>query len=161
MVAEPEVEEIVSLGRTMGLLVDEEDIDELLEEHKQELSTEDLKELEAMRVTVVQEQYSADEEEEEEREATTTTAEIKDFLASYQKVADFIEKKHPEKVHTGRLVAQFNDICVSHFRNIVKSRQKQTSLDRYFKRPRVTDSEEEGESDPKKRKTDDESSDEN
>ena len=139
---------------TIELVVDEE-------ERKQEVTTDDLKALEAMKVTVIQEQFSADEEEEEDRDATTTMAEIKDMLASYHKVAEFIEKKHPEKVHTGRIVAQFNDICVSHFRNIVKSRQKQTSLDCYFKRPHVIESEGEDESDPKKQKRDEEESDEN
>ena len=55
-VPEVDVQEIVSIGRAMGLEVDEADVDDLLEEHKEELTTDDLKELEAMRVSSVQEQ---------------------------------------------------------------------------------------------------------
>ena len=55
VVPQPDVEEIVSLGRSMGLVVDEEDINKLLEEHKQEPTTDDLKELEAIKVNIVQE----------------------------------------------------------------------------------------------------------
>ncbi|GCC38291.1 hypothetical protein chiPu_0016805 [Chiloscyllium punctatum] len=39
------VNEIVTLGQNMGLEVDEDDVTELVEDHRQELSTEDLVEL--------------------------------------------------------------------------------------------------------------------
>ena len=104
-----------------------------------------------MKVNIVQEQFFSGEEDRDK-----TMAEIKEMLSSYHKVAEFIEKKHPEKVHTGRLLAQFNDICLSHFRNILKSRQKQSSLDRYFsKRPLVSQGE--SQSDPKKQRREEES----
>ena len=74
-------------------------------------------------MNIVQEQSFSDEEK-EDRDTTTTTAEIKEMLSSYHKVAEFIKKKHSEKVHTGRLHGQFDDICLSHLRNILKSRQK-------------------------------------
>ncbi len=37
------VEEIVTLGKSMGLEVDEGDVNELVEEHSEELTTEELK----------------------------------------------------------------------------------------------------------------------
>ena len=47
-----------------------------------------------------------------------------------------MEKKHPEKVATGRASDLFNDTCLTHFRNILRGRKKQTSLDMFFsKRP--------------------------
>ncbi|XP_068201901.1 tigger transposable element-derived protein 1-like [Palaemon carinicauda] len=46
------------LGKSMGLGVDEADIDELIEEHQEELTADDLKDFEAMRVNAVQEEYS-------------------------------------------------------------------------------------------------------
>ena len=42
---EPIEEEIVSIGRSMGLEVDEADVADLVEEHAEELTTEELKEL--------------------------------------------------------------------------------------------------------------------
>ena len=47
---EPEVpveEEIVSLGKSMGLVMDERDVNALVEEHSQELTTEELQELQS------------------------------------------------------------------------------------------------------------------
>ena len=62
--------------KTMGLVVDEEDINELLEEHKRELKTK----LEAMKVKMVQKQFFFGEEE-EDRSTTTTKTEIKETLS--------------------------------------------------------------------------------
>ncbi|KAH0623477.1 hypothetical protein JD844_006250 [Phrynosoma platyrhinos] len=72
---ESEVSKIVSLGKTMGLEVDDEDIDELIEEHNKELSTEELEEMQHM---AVQEEFCKDQEEEEE--AAILTSEIKYVL---------------------------------------------------------------------------------
>ncbi|XP_066121792.1 tigger transposable element-derived protein 1-like isoform X2 [Saccopteryx bilineata] len=75
-------------------------------------------------------------EEEVESQEVISTSEIKDMLAMWEKLSSFIEKKHPAKVSTGRVSALFNDTCLSHFRNILKGRQQQTSLDRsLFKSP--------------------------
>ena len=50
----------------------------------------------------------------------------------WEKVSDFVVNKHTEKVATGLALALCNDTWVTHFRNIVKKRQKQMSFDRYF-----------------------------
>ena len=151
---EPEIEEIVSLGRGMGLEVNDEDIDELIQEHHDELSTDELKELEAMQHTVVQDEFSKDDEEEEA--AIISTAVIKDVLGKFHEISDFVEKNHPEFFLTTRAIAHFDDVCLAHFRKIIKGRQKQTSLDRFFtKRPAQTTAT--GEPDPKKAKGDDDS----
>ena len=65
------------------------------------------------------------------------------FFASYyeklpgiQKLRNKTRNFYLQKIHTGRLLAQFDDIFLIHFKNILKSRQKQSFLDRYFsKRP--------------------------
>lgn len=46
-----ETEVIVSLGKTLGLEVDDDDVNELVEESEKELSTEELKELQVMQHT--------------------------------------------------------------------------------------------------------------
>ncbi|XP_066240889.1 tigger transposable element-derived protein 1-like isoform X1 [Saccopteryx leptura] len=98
------------------------------------IATEELKELQMMQHTKLLQEISS--EEEVELEEVISTSEIKDMLVMWEKLSNFIEKKHPEKVSTGRASALFNDICLSHFRNILKGRQKQTSLDRFlFKSP--------------------------
>ncbi|GFS30472.1 hypothetical protein NPIL_49561 [Nephila pilipes] len=43
-----------------------------------------------------------------------------------------LRERHPEKLSTGRASALFDDRCLTFFRNILKRRQKQTSLDRYL-----------------------------
>ncbi|CAI5670507.1 unnamed protein product [Oreochromis niloticus] len=127
---EVEVEEIVNLGTALGLEVEEEDINDLVLDHQEELSTAELQELEAMQHSSVQQQFS------EEEEAVIPSADIKDILPDFQKVADFVERNHPEKNFTTRAIEHFSDVCLSHFRSILKSRQRQTSLDRFFtKRP--------------------------
>uniref|UniRef100_A0A3P9DK91 HTH CENPB-type domain-containing protein n=1 Tax=Maylandia zebra TaxID=106582 RepID=A0A3P9DK91_9CICH len=59
---EVKVEEIVNLGTALGLQVDEEDINDLVHEHREELSTAELQELEAMLHSSVQQQFSEEEE---------------------------------------------------------------------------------------------------
>lgn len=128
---EVKVEEIVNLGTALGLEVDEEDINNLVHEHQEELSTAELQELEAMLPSSVQQQFS-----EEEEEAVIPSADIKDILCAFQRVAAFVEQNHPKKNFTARAIEHFGGVCLSHFRSILKSRQRQTSLDRFFtKRP--------------------------
>ncbi|GFS88846.1 hypothetical protein NPIL_261561 [Nephila pilipes] len=64
--------------------------------------------------------------------AILTSREISDILGKWQEVSDFVEKRHPEKLSKGRASALFYDKCLTFFRNILKRRQKQTSLDRYL-----------------------------
>ena len=145
---EPEVEEIVSLGKAMGLDVDEEDIDDLVEEHNDELSTDELQELVAMQTAAAVEELEEDEEEAE----VLPSAEIRDILRQFHNVVDYVEKNHPEKVMTSRVIAHFDDVCMTHFRNIVKSRQRQSSLDRFFKK-REAPATAESEPEPKQAKS--------
>lgn len=130
---EPEVpveEEIVSLGKSMGLVMDERDVNELIEEHSQELTTEELQELQSQQHSEVLQEIGF--EEEPEVEEVISTSEIKEILGMWERVSQFVEKIHPEKVATGRASELFNDTCLTHFRSILKGRKKQTSLDSFF-----------------------------
>ncbi|KAM9323640.1 tigger transposable element-derived protein 1-like isoform 1-T3 [Pholidichthys leucotaenia] len=91
--------------------------------------------------------------EEEEEAAIMPTARIKEILGKFHEVSEFVEKNHPEKVFTSRAIAHYDDVCLAHFRRIVTSRQKQTSLDRFFtkRQAKTTD---ETEHEPKKAKGD-------
>jgi hypothetical protein len=68
------------------------------------------------------------------REQVISTRDIKEILGMWEKVVKFVDKNHPEKVATGRASELFNETCLTHFRNILKGRKKQTSLDSFFKR---------------------------
>ncbi|UYV62146.1 hypothetical protein LAZ67_1008015 [Cordylochernes scorpioides] len=58
-------EEIVSLGKSMGLEVEERDVNELIEEHTQELTTEEIQELQSQQHTEVMQVIGFMESEEE------------------------------------------------------------------------------------------------
>ncbi|XP_070584367.1 tigger transposable element-derived protein 1-like [Erythrolamprus reginae] len=144
------LEEIVSLGKCMGLEVDEGDINELVKEHEEPLSTEDLKALHEMQQMEMTQEMSSSEEEVQEPQKAIPTSEIKAMLAQWENVVSFVEKNHPEKVATSRSAALFNDTSLTHFRNILKSRQKQMSLDKFLTKRAAP-----SESAAKKAKTDD------
>lgn len=63
-----------------------------------------------------------------------STRDIKEILGMWEKVVEFVDKNHPEKVATDRASELFNETCLTHFRIILKERKKQTSLDSFFKR---------------------------
>ncbi|GIY60997.1 tigger transposable element-derived protein 1 [Caerostris darwini] len=131
-------EEVVSLGKSMGLEVEERDVNELIEEYTQELTTEEMQELQSQQHTEVMQEIGFEESEEE----VISTSEIKEILAMWESASQFVEKKHPEKVATGRASDLFNDTCLTHFRNILRGRKKQTSLDMFFSKRPTGESEE-------------------
>ena len=100
----PVEEEIVSLGKSMGLEVDEADVNDLVEEHAEELTTDELKELQTQQHTEILQEIN-----EPEAEEITSTCEMKEVLGMWEKVAEFVENKHPEKIETGRASALFDD----------------------------------------------------
>ena len=120
----PVEEEIVSLGKPMGLVMDERDVNELVEE----LTTEELQELQSQQHSRVLQEIGFEEE-------AISTSEIKEILGMWERVSQFVKKKHPEKVATGRASELFDDTCLTHFRSILKGRKKQTSLDSFFLNP--------------------------
>ena len=72
------VEDIVSLGQSMSLKVDEEDVEELVKEHNTELNTEELHDLHKEQQQEVAEELSS--EEEKNNEGSITTADIKELF---------------------------------------------------------------------------------
>ncbi|GFT23652.1 tigger transposable element-derived protein 1 [Nephila pilipes] len=127
---EPIEEEIVSIGRSIGLEVDEADVADLIEEYAEEFTTEELKELQKISSSEVMMELSSEEEVKPEEELTLL--EISDILGKWQEVSNLVEKRQPAKLSTGSASALFDDRCLTFFRNILKRRQKQTSLDRYL-----------------------------
>ncbi|XP_061746133.1 tigger transposable element-derived protein 1-like [Nerophis ophidion] len=115
------IKEILSLGKSMGLDMNDSDINELINEHSEELTTEELKELQMQQHANLLQGIGDTE--------VISTSEIKEMLGIWEKLVDFIQKKHPEKAATGHATALFDSLCLTHFRHILKERTKQTSLD--------------------------------
>uniref|UniRef100_A0A670I9I9 DDE-1 domain-containing protein n=1 Tax=Podarcis muralis TaxID=64176 RepID=A0A670I9I9_PODMU len=121
------VQDIVALGRTMGLEVTEEDISELVKEHDHELTTQELVELQA---EAAQEQASL--EEEEATEERLSSKELRDICLKWKDVQAFAQRHHPDKHVAHDLVNTFDTRVMSPFREVLKRRMKQQTMDRFF-----------------------------
>ncbi|XP_067947109.1 tigger transposable element-derived protein 1-like [Watersipora subatra] len=118
------VEEIVCIGKYLDLEVGEDDITELVEEHHEELTTDELRELQEMQSAEMHAKLSGIDGG-EEVENIIDSAEIKHILSCHQEVVDFVEKHHPKKLQVCRANAEFDKICLTHFRSILKNRATQ------------------------------------
>ncbi|XP_060679989.1 tigger transposable element-derived protein 1-like [Hemiscyllium ocellatum] len=125
----PVVPVIASLGKSMGLEVSEEDVEELVEDHKNELTTEELQHLHKTQQEVAEEISS---EEEEGASGNISSAEIKELCFPWSKTQAIVEKWHPNKAVVNRSINMLNDNVIDHFRKIQKSRQHQTILKKKF-----------------------------
>lgn len=136
------VNDIVTLGHDLGLEVDGSDVEELVQEHCEELTTDELLKLQAEQQQKVIEDLSSEEEGREDT-PTLSSSEIKEILMMWEKVQSFVEHHHPNKAVSGRAGALFNDNAMSHFRGILLRKQKQVSLDKFLLKKRQQQSEDE------------------
>ncbi|KAG7170230.1 Tigger transposable element-derived protein 1-like 170 [Homarus americanus] len=93
------VHEIVSLGNSMGLEVDDDDVEELVEEHSKELSTEELLELhkeenETLKRSLTSEESGEEEDKEESR--IIPAKDLKDAFFCWSKLSKLAEDYHPD-----------------------------------------------------------------
>ncbi|GBM62440.1 hypothetical protein AVEN_76647-1 [Araneus ventricosus] len=101
----------------MGLEMDKNDIDELVEEDSQELTTEDLKESHCVsRQEVVEETLS---EKEEVTAKQQSSGGIREMLNALETVPSYIEKHRPNQAVAMCVINLFNDNAVPHFRHIL------------------------------------------
>ncbi|KAF6276060.1 hypothetical protein mRhiFer1_009416 [Rhinolophus ferrumequinum] len=115
----PIVEDIVSLVKSMDLEVSSYD-GGVIEDHKTELTTEELQNILTEQQQVATEELSA----EEEGRASVSTALIKEMCAKWVEVHIFVEKYHPDKAAVSHATNTFNDDAMSRFRQILKCRKK-------------------------------------
>ncbi|UYV68360.1 hypothetical protein LAZ67_5004062 [Cordylochernes scorpioides] len=128
----PIIDVIVSLGKTLGLEVNEPIIQELVEEEDQELTTNELIDLHREQHQEVKEVISSGEEEDENSLGSLPSDQIREICKMWETVQLFVAKHHPNKPAALRATDQFNDNAMSYFREILKKRQKQQSLDQFF-----------------------------
>ena len=80
----------------MGLEVNEDNIEKLVEEHGQELTTNKLMDLHCEQQQEVTEEISSAEEEIKVEESLTSN-EIREMCKMWETVQNFVEKHHPNK----------------------------------------------------------------
>ncbi|CAI5768505.1 zinc finger protein 397-like isoform X1 [Podarcis lilfordi] len=102
----------------------EEDVSELVEEHDHELTTQELVELQAEAA-----QVQASLEEEEATEERLSSKELRDICQKWKDVQAFAQRHHPDKDLTRDLVNTFDTRVMSSFREVLKRRMKQQTID--------------------------------
>jgi hypothetical protein len=126
---DPVVDDIVTTAESIGLHVDSGDVEELVEEHSEELSTEELQQLLAEQQRMVPEEFSEEEGEDQQSVQEISSSEIKEILKKWTELQIFVEKIHPDREKANHWIHLLNDNVMSYYRTVLKKRQKQTTLD--------------------------------
>lgn len=116
---------IVSIGKTLGQEVNEEDVEELLADHKEDLNTTELQELQNGHQKTLTEEHSSHSED-KEREEVVPSEVIREVLAKWNDVQEFIEKHHSNETVAIRTVNLMNDNVMSQFRKVLENRRQLT-----------------------------------
>nr|XP_045581449.1 tigger transposable element-derived protein 1-like [Procambarus clarkii] len=95
------VDDIVALGQTLGLELDAADVQELVVEQSEELTIEELLELQKEINQEEAQEFSSGEEVVREN-AAASSSEIREVLGMFEKVTALIEKHHPDQAVTTR-----------------------------------------------------------
>ena len=93
----PEVADMMSLGKSLDLEVDDDDINELANEDKEEMTREELLLLQKHQYTNATKKINKPEIEENVSEVLPVN-DIKEMLAMWQKVYNYVEKYHPQRL---------------------------------------------------------------
>ncbi|GFW41186.1 uncharacterized protein TNCV_842261 [Trichonephila clavipes] len=111
--------------------VNEDDIEELIMGHEDELTIEEILNEEHQET---QRNVSPSEQEENERGPMPTSA-IKDLLKKWKAVRAMVLEWHPNQTDVSRVGDLYNDNAINYFRKILKKREKQSTLDMFFNAP--------------------------
>ncbi|XP_067132611.1 tigger transposable element-derived protein 1-like [Centruroides vittatus] len=112
------VQEIISMARELELEVEMWRMwrmEELIEEHQEKLTTEELQALLAQEHDEAQREASSDEEEEVQSNQPISTAAIKDFLVKWGEVQEFTNTHYPDTAEANRINNLYNDTLACHF----------------------------------------------
>ncbi|KAG7164748.1 hypothetical protein Hamer_G005161 [Homarus americanus] len=121
------VHEIVSLGNSMDLEVDDDDVEELVEEHSKELSTEEVLELhkeenETLKRSLTSEESGEDEDKEES--CIIPAKDLKDVFFCWSKLSELAEDYHPDVGSVEKTISVFNDNVMNYFWKIHPERKQ-------------------------------------
>ncbi|GFT77777.1 uncharacterized protein TNCV_7961 [Trichonephila clavipes] len=128
------MDEILTTARDLELEVNEDDIEELIIGHEDELTTE---EIQGILNEEHQETYrivSPSEQEEDERGPMPTSV-IKDLLKKWADVRAMVLEWHPNQANVSKAGDISNNNAIDYFCKIQKKREKQSTLDIIFNAP--------------------------
>ena len=128
---EPVVQEIVCLGSSMGLEIYGEDVEELVEDHRKELSFVELAELHNEEAEAMKQRIAFGDEEDEDKEKIHSfpAEDLKDGFSSWNKLSELVTDYRPEIAALEIGFNHFNDTLMAHFRRVQKPRLKHSILD--------------------------------
>ncbi|GFV13622.1 uncharacterized protein TNCV_68251 [Trichonephila clavipes] len=128
------MDEILTIARVLELEVNEDDIEELIMGHEDELTIEKLQEILNEEHQETQRNVSPSEKEEDERGPIPTSV-IKDLLKKWEAVRAMVLEWHPNQADVSRIGDLYNNNAINYFRKILKKREKQSTLDMFFNAP--------------------------
>ncbi|GFX37184.1 uncharacterized protein TNCV_199351 [Trichonephila clavipes] len=127
------MDEILTNVRDLELEVNEDDIEELIMGHEDELTIEELQEILNEEHPETQRNVSPSEQERERRKRTNAdTSAIKDLFKKWDAVRAMVLEWHPKLADVSRIGDLYNDNAINYFRKILKKREKQSTLDMFF-----------------------------
>jgi hypothetical protein len=113
---EPIVHEAVCLGSSMGLEMNE-DMEELVVDHKKELSFEELVELHSEEAEALKQRiaYGDEKDEDKERSRSIPAEDLKEVFCCQNKMSKLIKDYHPHTAAVEMDLNHFNDTLMVHF----------------------------------------------
>ncbi|GFV59282.1 uncharacterized protein TNCV_2340231 [Trichonephila clavipes] len=127
------MDEILTTARDLELDMNEDDIEELIMGHEDELTIEKLQEILNEEHQETQRNVSP-EQEKDEREPMPTSA-IKDLLKKWADVRAMVLEWHPNQADVSRVEDLYSNDAINYFWKILKKREKQSTLDIFFNAP--------------------------
>ncbi|GFU24115.1 uncharacterized protein TNCV_2007101 [Trichonephila clavipes] len=128
------MDEILTTARDLELEVNEDDIEELIMEHEDELTIEEVQAILNEKHQETQQNVSPSEQEEDEGGPMPTSA-IKDLLKKWEAVRAMVLAWHPNQADVSTVGDLYNDNAINYFRKILKKGEKQSTLDMFFNAP--------------------------
>ncbi|GFW46372.1 uncharacterized protein TNCV_4810601 [Trichonephila clavipes] len=123
------IDEILTTARDLELEVNEDDIEELIMGHENELTTKELQEILNEEHQETQRNVSPS-----ERGPMPTSA-IKDLFKKWDAVKAMVLEWHPNQTDVSRVEDLYNNNAMNYFWKILKKREKQSTLNMFFNAP--------------------------
>ncbi|GFW94384.1 uncharacterized protein TNCV_1433191 [Trichonephila clavipes] len=128
------MDEILTTAIHLELEVNEDDMEELIMGHEDELTTEELQEILNEEHKETQQNVSSSKQEEDERGPMPTSA-IKNLLKKWEAVRAMVLEWHRNQADISRVGDLYNDNDINYFRKILKKERKAIDIGRVLQRP--------------------------
>ncbi|GFX46706.1 uncharacterized protein TNCV_4038541 [Trichonephila clavipes] len=127
------MDEILTTARDLELEVNEDNIEELIMGHEDELTIEELQEI--LKEEHQETQRNVSPEQEEDERGSMPTSATKELLKKWEAVRAMVLKLHPNQADVSKVGDLYNNNAINYFRKILKKREKQSTLDMFFNAP--------------------------